>query len=290
LLLGGAMALMKPYMNMAQANSTREKLNKISDALAMFAQTYGQLPCPASSNPGGTEPFGSPIGSGVNGTYLTDQCDAEVIPGDYIGIVPFRALGLTEDNVRDGYGNLITYAATPVMAGLRSGTGTYQHVHETCRGSRWIDTTGPTNLNPIKALLCCPRYTGVNHDLQVMDALTGGNTVYTGLHSSAAVYDARTVIDTTPLAAEVQNTHVIAFVLTSHGKNGDGAYIANSALVNPVTANAGAQESENRDGDMVFVDRPITLSDDNNYFDDIVVWRTNDQLVSAFSNDSCGRP
>lgn len=288
LIIGSAASMIKPYLESAQINSSREKMNKISDSLALFAQTNGRLPCPARSNPPpGNEPFGAPVGSGTTGTNILAACGGETIPGDYIGIVPFRALGLSEDNVRDGYGNFLTYAVSPVLAGLT--TGTVNEVHEACRvQNRWVDMTGtPANINPVKARVCCTRFV-TNTDITVLDGRGSPTQVFTGTHSANAAFYNNPNTAFVGTAPNTEN-RFIAFTLISHGKNGDGAFIRNGGT-NGITAVVGAQEGENNNNDLIFVDRPISRTGNANYFDDLVVWRTNDQLINAFGNDSCGRP
>lgn len=294
LLMGGSMMMIKPYVETAKINATRDKLERIADSLAQFQQNYHRLPCPAVSNstPPGGEPFGAPIQSGTNGTnFVTQGCGAGgawngTIPDQYTGIVPFRALGLNEDNVRDGYGNLITYTVAPVLAVPVPAVPSTQNVHQACRTTAWTDAS--TAYDDNKARFCCPFYRNAASDIKVLDSLGSSNQVYTGQHDTANYAS----VTSGPVTPTNFNSHVIAFVLVSHGKNGDGAYIKKNAsgARNPVTANASAQESENRNGNMTFVDTAYSKTNDTNYFDDIILWRTNDQVVANFGNESCGRP
>src|SRR5690606_20571439 len=97
-----------------------------------------------------TEPFGAPANSGAAGTDYSNNCGTLVT--EYNGIVPFRALGLVEDDVRDAYGNLITYQVTPELAGMDP-SGYVGQAHEYCRTPIWI--VGGVNSNPEKAAFCC---------------------------------------------------------------------------------------------------------------------------------------
>ena len=286
LIVGASMAMMKPYVDYAQRNGTQEKLKNISTALATFVQNYGRLPCPASNTPT-VEPFGSPISSGATGTnFIETECGARTLPNDYIGIVPYRALGLTEDNVRDSYGNLITYAVAPVLA--EPVAASTRDVHSTCRTDIWVNPiTGNTNLDKRKARFCCPYYRSATADIRVLDGLGSASSVYGGLHESNATE--YVPVDGIPVTTTNTDSKLVAFVLVSHGPNGDRAY-TNTGGRRPVTAAAGSQESENHNDDLTFVDRQLSLADGIDYFDDLVLWRANDQLVSLFGNDSCGRP
>lgn len=291
-LVGAAMMLVKPTIQMARLNATRAKLERISDSMAYFVQNYGRLPCPAAANPG-TEPFGAPINSGTNGTGVTNSCGT-TIPNNFIGIIPFRALGLDEDNAKDAYGNFITYAVSPVLAGLTLiGATAPGEVHEVCRTRLWMEEMPAgsgawSNRNKRKAQICCVRPHN-NSDVKIWDRLSSTNSVFTGRHDeSGSLYDDADADPPVATPANIEN-RLIAYALVSHGENGDGAFIRGGGQ-NPVTVSATAQESENRDGDLEFVSTTYSKTRDNNYFDDVILWKTNDQLISHFGNDSCGRP
>ena len=289
LLTAGAMSMLRPYLEMSQANLTRKKLENISLALSNFAQVYGRLPCPAAPSPG-AEIYGTPRKSGTDGDEVAEH-DCGTTIGSQIGIIPFRALGLDEDQARDNYGNLITYAVSPAMTNddytltnMNSG-----RVHPMCRTKLWIDEYN-VNKNPLKARVCCPDWD--TNDIKVVDARVGGDSVL-GITPRAAAdnYNSPNSIETA--VPQIRN-RLIAFVLISHGRNGDAAYLEPNAGITETSAPTNAEESENRNKatntDLNFVSRPISLENGNDYFDDIVVWKTNDQLISILGKDSCARP
>lgn len=290
-LLGGLAFLVKPYIDRNQVSSTETKLQRISDALAEYVIKYNRLPCPAAPNPV-SEPFGAPRNSGADGLTTTNACStAGFTMGDYVGLVPFRALGLGEGQVRDAWGNLITYAVDPLLAGDTP----VNEVHAACRRDRTWVVQG-VNKNTAKARFCCPaRITAGRSALQVTDARVGGRTMWGHDRSvvPGAQYAPPDITATYPLIPDPlsrEESPVLAMVLVSHGKNGDGAFISRSAATRDVTASATAEESENRDNDFDFVARPISLTRDDNYFDDIVLWKTNTHLMENFGNNSCARP
>jgi len=81
---------------------TEAKMERVQKALAAYSHRNYRIPCPAdpSVNPA-TAAFGNEKAA----------CDAT--PAAQIGIVPFRALGLTEFDVRDSWGNYFTYSVSP---------------------------------------------------------------------------------------------------------------------------------------------------------------------------------
>lgn len=66
-------------------------------------------------------------------------------------------------------------------------------------------------------------------------------------------------------------TDQAAFVLMSHGENGDGGYLPTGSRM--IGDPSGPAENENQDGDRIFVDTGFS-SDPESYFDDVLLWRT----------------
>src|ERR1035441_9662006 len=101
--------------NLTANNVTTTKLNAILTAVREFQATNGRLPCPADAtqsisgtsygveavNPGSSTNCtgGAPAANFVDATNHTA-----------IGMVPLRAIGLSNDYALDGYGRTITYA------------------------------------------------------------------------------------------------------------------------------------------------------------------------------------
>lgn len=82
----------------------------------------------------------------------------------------------------------------------------------------------------------------------------------------------------------------IAYIIVSHGPNGFGAYQPDNGGARLDAASAPGLEAENADNDQTFND--VTLRSDannNQQFDDIVFWRTQDAIMTA-KGESCVVP
>lgn len=275
ILVGAAAGLLKPYYDDYRYSATKQRLEKIADALAFYAQKYYRLPCPANANPT-VEPFGAPMGSGSSGTGTDAACPA--LAGE--GLVPFLALGIGEDQAKDAYGNFITYKVTQAFAGTPSAT----EVYEACRTPQWIK--GGVNANPAKARFCCAR---VLKD--------GGTTVILGsapFSGDAArtivIHQASNLADVNVPAASgtVPEPGItsMAFMLVSHGPNGNWASLKGGGQ-RPVIGGVGNEKNNRVGGSMI---NNVLYEYTASGFDDIILWRTNTQLMSAFGNNSCARP
>lgn len=317
ILIVSSVRLTRPYWQMAQVNSTNSKLEAIDKALAQFARQYGRLPCPSNPLAAGPEPFGTPRNSGVNGTEVTNRCNSTVLSntdnmGAFYGIVPFRTLGLLEVDVRDGWGNYITYAVSPIAAGRDGdsapGTGNNDQIHAYCRQRHWLDrdtTTSVNHLNLRKANLCCPYYDDNSgpqtNNITITDA-TGFSVLipsqstnlldYTIPTARSASVSPLTQAILTATATATGTSQFIAYVLVSHGQNGSGAFTGRAAPLQYAPASMGINETENSDFDATFVLRNLStnIASVDGYYDDILSWKTNHQIVALFRNDSCSSP
>ena len=137
--------------------------------------------------------------------------------------------------------------------------------------------------NPGKALFCCQRVTDANSIL-VNDAAAARiipNQDSAAITGSFAAPSSSSFSD--PVTPD--RLTYFAYVLISHGKNGFGAFIFNSA--SPRAASAGVDEQENANNDRLYIDRPLNAQLP---FDDIVFWRTQEQVMAETNNDTCARP
>jgi len=285
-LLAGAVGLLRPYYDDYRYNSTKTKLERIANALDTYAQKYNRMPCPSDPNPS-VEPFGYPRNGGTTGLTQT-YCGSSMTVGSMasqFGIVPFNVLGLSEDQVKDAYGNFITYEVTGSVTGMDTASAAQQgKVQQLCRTAPWIDPNG-VNKNLAKAKFCCGN--SVN-DVIVYDgrynATPAGNRMFMNRYVALDAGDPNSLYTGTP-----DPVNKVAYALISHGKNGDYAFVKGTATRRAATGSATNQESLNGQVAQVAV-RPLTLSNDDNYFDDIVLWRTTQQVMLAFNGKGCLSP
>ncbi|MBU0800084.1 MAG: hypothetical protein KKA05_03690, partial [Alphaproteobacteria bacterium] len=236
-------------------------------------------PCPAdpAETPGDTD-FG------------TERAACTTTP-NATGILPFRSLHLDDDAARDAWGRYFTYAISPVFA-----NATDNNVFYRCRSERWVNDLGTIpadrNENAAKARFCCPPALLRTEDLVILDAANNAR-------EAAPTFSERTA-DGAPAYGDINtvdligapNTNATAFAvaLVSHGSNGNGAFAGNGTTDRLDSTGVSAAEDENANGDNIYVDRPMVMEEGNNYYDDIVMTRTQTSLYSELNNASCFRP
>lgn len=293
LLMGAAVSLVRPYVDSYRYATTKQKMEKIADALAIYAQNHYDVPCPAARVPT-TEPFGSPINSGADGIITDAKCAMFSGAAVRHGIVPFRILGLDENQVKDAYGNFITYTIPQGLDRYKANSDRTEVVYFNCRTDRWIDPVTSRNYNYKKARFCCP-VPPANSLLLVLDGNYTRATSRNMFVRDTNMYAAQVGSPDTITAANVASASVpeiIMFALISHGKNQVGAWMPNGSRrprpsVLPAYSDDGGNANEN---DRRLVQKPMNTTLGMDYFDDIMIYRTNHQLMSAFHNNSCARP
>jgi len=107
ILLYATVAVGLTQIEIAKVKATQDKLDKINNAITLFLKTNGYLPCPAATNGNGT----------VSETGGSTTCAATGILRDagsnvWIGVLPSRALNLSDDYMYDSWGNRITYVVS----------------------------------------------------------------------------------------------------------------------------------------------------------------------------------
>ena len=222
-------------MDSQRTSTTRAKLVAIDAALVSFVAVNKRLPCPADGR----------LQSGTE----TSSCQNQH------GVVPWVALGLSAQDIEDGWGNRITYRvdtrltaanAMDMSACDPAGTGTpaVAPPNATCASS-----TGTCSAAALGN--CVPPQSFLSgKGIQVQNP--GGQILMN------------------PAANPATGA---AYVLISHGENQGGAYSSSGTLMGPVKAGLGTSETHNSaalsqafyiDGDQIFADGA-------NRFDDFVV-------------------
>lgn len=271
-----------------QKTSTRQEF--LIRELSAWVQRMNILPCPADP---AVDPTSREFG------FARKSCDATTADG----IVPFRTLNLSEHDARDGWGRFMTYRISPVMANTGTGTSIFMR----CRRFPWFEGdplphARQFNVYPQKARFCCPPMDGgflPATDLQMFVSaadIPGGLPIdKIGRKGDLAYYDD---IDRppnigpqgslAPVPPEAGNEELFAVAIISHGKNGIGSYLANGSGKR-LSGSVGPDEQANIDAGEA-VSRPINATSGPNYFDDIVVWRTQVSLMGELNGASCYAP
>jgi prepilin-type N-terminal cleavage/methylation domain-containing protein len=117
--LGVVLQLVTSQMENAQATSMRSKFETIRSALVMFVARNNRLPCPAIE----MHDTGN-VAYGLEAQNPGVCTDATPLGGGIAmrGMVPFRSLGLTDEDVLDVYSSRFTYVVTTAATALTEAT------------------------------------------------------------------------------------------------------------------------------------------------------------------------
>jgi type II secretory pathway pseudopilin PulG len=277
----GTVAGLSPVLKKVKIDATHNNFKNIMESLSIYAQKNNRIPCPANPNQAAVAPpYGFEIGSGANGDQI-GNCNALNPPE---GIIPFKTLGISEEEILDGWGNYITYRVSPIFT--LDPDDPARLVHKRCRViNKWV--FDGDNRKPAKARFCCPGAPpAVNTDISLSDGFSEIWT-YDRDGDAADFTDSETAF-TGNLSFDSINDNITApaVILVSHGENFFGAFLPNGNRI-PDDGTMGLDEGENQDNDNNFIVRQITKANGNNYF---LAWRTQDQLYSESGKDTCIKP
>ena len=299
--------------------NTFSNIDKIADAIAVYAERNMRVPCPAdpigvSKKTKQGEPFGTEVGSGPDGTEVGNCPTIKQAEG----IVPFITLGIPLNLVKDGYGNFITYRAS-VTSAVRPGKLKNLPINNWCMTRpHWykdtdLDGISETYVSLEKAAFCCGTWgagetDGVEGDVVIKNS--AGPTPYltrSAMHGGLQK-EYRKYTQTPPTYQELVGSRILgiqknkytviptfpAYVLVSHGQNAEGIF--NSQNGKRYTRGIKKAEFENANGDTIFLasNRMEANAHKNEnfvgYIDDIVFWETPAHILSRFGGMSCNKP
>ena len=306
---------------------TEEKMAYVSDALSAYVARNFRIPCPASPAGAGPEPFGIEIGAGANAAIL-GSCDgageaAGIIPFASLGIsadfirdgwgnyITYQVTpGFTEspedDTIRvHAKCRTTSWIEGAVLSGalnrLDGGRNVAAQKARFCckepqaaaeQTTIFITPNAPTAPTPanLPSIVFTPE--GDNNYYQAVDVIADHYFVDTSNPIAAggaqAFYDNR--IYGGGESGVFGHTDVPVYAIISHGSNGAGAWIGNGTM-NRNPDNGGASETVNADPNNQRVyDLEHDSSNDATYYDDIVVWQTQSNLMARLRRDSCVVP
>ena len=163
------------YLNQKKVEATEQKMDFLMNVLSAYVQRHYRLPCPADTT-------GADRGMERNGG---DCLRAGNAAGDDValfaqatGVLPWKELGLAENDVLDGWGRYITYKPAPHLTvntyslamqadedvafpdpahpanTIIANFSNYPDIHNACRRQTWFNGQG-LHINRQKALFCC---------------------------------------------------------------------------------------------------------------------------------------
>jgi prepilin-type N-terminal cleavage/methylation domain-containing protein len=230
--------------------TTRARMDNIDKALILFAQRNQRLPCPADGTLDNT--------NAANGAETARDAAGNCTNNQRTGIVPFRSLGLGDEDATDGRNLRFTFRIGAGLAKdgalnmtqcdpIGSEPATGLHVCNTA-----CTSTNPTSCTRVKDFLA-------SYGLMVRDSATNTNITDPSLSTGAA------------------------YVLISHGSNQGGAYSSAGVLAtaNPASGTNEAANHNNQVLQAVYWEGSENNSETTAHFDDVVRRPTVQSVIDA---------
>lgn len=214
IIIGASLNIYKQHLDQMAAQTTEDRMNMVVKALANYVQTNNRLPCPTDPAANdGTFGFerGAPAAT-ISGGRPPGSCDTAAARN---GIVPYQALNIPYETIRDGWGRYLTYGVSPIFTqinemrrdelqidqnGVITGSGAdnnddgdVQVVHRKCREAGWVNPDFDAANGP-KARFCCAYSDTLdrNTDLIIRSRTNGQNVSPLRAANNDDVYTAPT--------------------------------------------------------------------------------------------------
>lgn len=227
LLLAMIAGIATAMLGQQRREATRQRLTGVETALALFVSQHQRLPCPAN----GTLASGHADAGKENPDPPIGACGSN--QGN--GVVPWRALGLAEQDITDGWGNRLTYRVSPdlVVAPSMNFTqcdpgGTNSTAGTALDGTSGYCLAGCTQASFSTNTANCRKPSAATYGR----GLRVQNVAGTLIMNPAA--DATLLISTGA-----------AYVVISHGENREGAMNADGIAQGASGADSGGEEQKN---------------------------------------------
>jgi type II secretory pathway pseudopilin PulG len=264
--IGNLLSLAKDRTEAEKITETYEKMDFVEKSIAAYFAENGSIPCPASiqkaevsTNFGASTRGSTPYNCTIS--YAASTYYNASFPGLALGAVPTAELQIPDDYAYDAWGRRFTYSMIQQCntSNIQNLAG-YNYGGVTASNSNYNSTSNfSMTTSSTDAYNCGVSYAKAN----AIEIQNASGTVT----SNAAVY-----------------------VLLSHGRNGHGAYphnggtsrITSSEIVstNEVTNALLSTGGSNAVTTGIYIQQPISFSNSaTTYFDDIVHYRTKDQLI-----------
>lgn len=205
-----AVAITNALSASQRLSTTTTRLAAIDTAIVQYVMQQKRLPCPAD----GTLPSGN-ASAGI-----------EVVPGaggcstnEANGVVPWRALGLAETDIMDGWNRRMTYRIDPTLA------------KASALDMSWCD---PAGTGALSAGVCNNACTST----------TLGSCTPPSTYLSGKGLKVKNVAGTVVMDPGAAPSNGAAYVVISAGSTGGGAYTSAGVLA-PTTTTDGTEEKKN---------------------------------------------
>jgi prepilin-type N-terminal cleavage/methylation domain-containing protein len=232
---------------------TRQRLAGIETALALFVSQNRRLPCPANGTLVGTD-----ANAGVEQITLaaTNTCSVGGVAGSQQhGVVPWRALGVSEQDATDGWGNRLTYRVDPDFVTAPAMNMTYCDPGGTAAIAVFASPGGYCNSACTSATFpaSCTAPSEVTNDQ--------------GL-------PVRNLAGTAIMDPTIDPSTGAAYVVISHGENAAGGYNNQGIVQAAVGTESGTEEAKNAANLAIqayYVDDFASYPAGTGHFDDFVL-------------------
>jgi prepilin-type N-terminal cleavage/methylation domain-containing protein len=245
-------AVLTRGVSAAQMRSlTSTRLTAVDAALVQFVQQQHRLPCPAD----GTQNSANNVNAGTEGARTAAGCTPTGGAYEAGGVVPWRALALSENDVTDGWGHRITYRIDPRLAA------------DAAMDMSGCDAAGSA------AVGAAPNYCNPACTASALASCTSPNNFLAGRGVQVRAVSGTVIMD--PNAATPPYSGA-AYVIISAGESGGGAYLSTGNL-STSTVGDGAEEQKNYASlgytlnVTYYVDDTVSDVAGNTHFDDIVL-------------------
>jgi prepilin-type N-terminal cleavage/methylation domain-containing protein len=244
LLLAMIAGIATAMLGQQRRDVTRQRLAGVETAIALYVSQNQRLPCPADGRLAGNDTNAGlerPLG-GVACQVVTGTANSQTH-----GVVPWRTLGLAETDVTDGWGNRMSYRVAPELVAANAMNLTACDPGAPAAGTATASCASPCPSGTWPAGCTNPTDVTMNKGLKVRTL----NPTLTLVMSPSA----------TPSTGA-------AYVVISHGENGEGAY-SSAGVLQSGTTTSGTLESANNAANVSFVHSvSTTLADASAYVDD----------------------
>ncbi|MGE0356777.1 MAG: type II secretion system protein [Burkholderiales bacterium] len=205
--------------------ATRQRLAGVETALALFVSQHQRLPCPANGTLDGTN---ANAGLEQFTAGAPNTCSvAGVADSQRHGVLPWRSLGLSEQDATDGWGNRLTYRVSTHFITTPAMNMTYCDPGGTKAGPEALAAPGG---------YCDP--TCASSTFPASCTLPSEVTRTRGL-------EVRNLAAALIMNPNANPSTGAAYVVVSHGENGKGAYNNQGILQGPAWT-AGTEDEEKK--------------------------------------------